>query len=87
MKKRIELYLPQTVYSEALIDRAILDYRSICMIMKKRQRGGTLCIFIKSVADLELTANEFSNYLMETRELNSSSCLFWDITIPAPRIW
>ena len=65
MKKRIELFLPQTVYSEALIDRAILDYRSICVIMKKRQRGGILSIFIKSLADLELTANEFSNYLIE----------------------
>lgn len=63
--KKIELYLPKTVYSEALIDRAILDYRSICLIKKKRQFGGTLCIFMRSVADLELTANEFSNYLIE----------------------
>lgn len=65
MKKRIELYLPTAVYSEALIDRAILDYSSICTIVKKHQHSGILCIFIKSVADLELTANEFSNYLIE----------------------
>ncbi len=65
MKRSIELYLPTAVYSEVLIDRAILDYRSICTIVKKHKRSGILCIFIKGVADLELIANEFSNYLIE----------------------
>ena len=65
MKKKIDIYLPSAVYSERLIDRAISDYRSICNIVKKKQRNGTICVFSKSLTDLELTVCEFSNYLIE----------------------
>ena len=65
MKRKIELYLPRAIYREEIIDRAIFDYRSICTILKINQHRGVLCIFKRSVTDLELTANEFSNYLIE----------------------
>ena len=65
MKKKSELFFPASIYDEVLIDRAIIDYQSICRIHKVHSNDGIVCAFVDSIAPLELTVNEFANYLIE----------------------
>ena len=56
---------PVSVYDGTLINQAIKDYGTICCISCSRKEDEIICTFSRSVADLELTALEFSNYLIE----------------------
>lgn len=65
MEKKIELYLPSAVYDERIITRAVNDYEQICKIKTTADHSGIRCVFEESIADLQLTAKEFANYLVE----------------------
>ena len=53
------------IYSPTIIQRAIQDYKDICQIRVEENTDHIVCEFVESVADIELTIYEFSNYLIE----------------------
>ena len=65
MKQNVSLFFPETIYPQSVILQAIQDYAEICRIKLRRTGGGVECVFLKSIAAPELTAMEFSNYLIE----------------------
>jgi len=65
MKQNATLFFPVTIYPQDVIQQAVKDYAEICHIELRKTEGGVECVFLKSIADLELTAREFSNYLVE----------------------
>lgn len=65
MKQNTTLFFPATIYPQDIIQQAAEDYAEICRIELHRTENGVECAFLKSIADLELTAREFSNYLVE----------------------
>lgn len=65
MKQNTTLFFPTTIYPQDVIQQAVKDYAEICRIELNTTDVGVECIFLESVADLELTAREFSNYLIE----------------------
>lgn len=65
MKQNTTLFFPATIYPQDVIQQAVKDYAEICRIEFCRTESGVECVFLKSIVDLELTAKEFSNYLVE----------------------
>lgn len=65
MKKTISLTYPRSIYADALFPRAAADYRDICRVQVRMNAAAAVCTFSDSAVDLELTAKEFSNYLIE----------------------
>ena len=65
MEKTISLTYPHSIYPNSLFSRAISDYRDICHVKSYSDNAFTVCTFSDSAVDLELTAKEFSNYLIE----------------------
>lgn len=65
MNNFVLLSFPKSIYKPELIKRAVADYREICRISTTETETETICRFFDSVADLQLTAQEFSNYLIE----------------------
>ena len=65
MKKAVSLTYPRSIYADDLFSRAVADYRDICRVKVSLNDASTVCTFSDSVVDLELTAKEFSNYLIE----------------------
>lgn len=65
MKQNTTLFFPATIYPQDIIQQAVKDYAKICRIELRKTEDGVECAFLKSVTDLELTAREFSNYLVE----------------------
>ena len=65
MKKSVLLFFSASIYPEEKVIQAISEYKGICHIKLVRKNGGFECAFFESVADLELTAMEFANYLIE----------------------
>lgn len=65
MRQHTTLFFPATIYPQDVIQQAIKDYAEICHIELLQTDTGVECLFLESVADLELTAREFSNYLVE----------------------
>lgn len=56
---------PKSVYGIKDVGRAIEDYGNICRISATETSTEIICTFSKSIADLERTVLEFSNYLIE----------------------
>ena len=54
-----------SVYSEEILERAQHDYRGICQIEYTIDGNSFVCTLQNSITDLNLTANEFFNYLVE----------------------
>lgn len=76
-KKRVSLLFPKSIYRLDTIKRGIHDYRSICTIDIKELESSYACFFSDSVADLTLTAYEFSNYVIELSNVWSGKlCLY-----------
>ena len=65
MKEILRVHYTKTIYPRWTIERAKRDYASICKIEISADASGNVCAFFDSVAPLELTAAEFSNYLIE----------------------
>ena len=65
MKLQISLAYPRSLYADDLFARAVADYAHICKVKVYTDRQSVVCTFYESVTDLELTAKEFSNYLIE----------------------
>lgn len=65
MKRSVLLFFAASIYPEETVMQAIDDYKEICHIKLIKKDGGFECVFSKSVVDLELTAKEFANYLIE----------------------
>lgn len=61
----ISIFYHANLYPENVIRAAVQQYAEICSIRVEQQENGISCIFSESIADLELTAKEFSNYLIE----------------------
>ena len=53
------------LYSEEAILRAINDYRGIAEIESRREKSSIFCRFVHTQHSLELTMNEFENYVLE----------------------
>ena len=62
---KITLSFAKKLYQRACIERAIRDYRDICTIDLEEKNTAYCCTFSKSNAELQLTAYEFANYLIE----------------------
>ena len=60
-----EIRLPKAVYSECVVQKGIEDYQKIFQISCRSDEGAYVCAISHSLADLELTAYEFMNYLIE----------------------
>lgn len=60
-----KIRLPKVIYPENVIKRAVRDYQGICQITCLLTGDAYVCTITNSKADLELTANEFMNYLVE----------------------
>lgn len=69
---KISVTFPTSVYDRRLIDRAVQDYYGICTIELTGTADYTSCSFSRSVTDLEVTALEFSNYLIELANSQAS---------------
>ena len=65
MQNEMKMRYPANVYPLDVIQRAIADYRHICLISYKISKAETVCCFRNSVTDLTRTVQEFSNYLIE----------------------
>lgn len=65
MSNKVSLFFPISIYPEKAIVAAVDDYAHICTIRIGKSKTGIECTFTNSVADLHLTAREFSNYLIE----------------------
>lgn len=63
--KSISLQFPKSVYSEEAVIAAIDAYHNICRIEFSEAKNNLLCVLSDSVTDLEITALEFCNYLIE----------------------
>ena len=63
--KSISLQFPKNVYSAESISVAINGYRDICKIEVTEDKDYIHCVLTNSVTDLEVTALEFCNYLIE----------------------
>lgn len=61
----ITVNYPASVYEKTVVEQAIADYRGICRIRLRSDGREYVCVFSRSRADLELTALEFTNYLIE----------------------
>lgn len=63
--KSISLQYPKSVYNAESVSFAIQGYRNICRIEVTEDKDHILCVLTNSVTDLEVTALEFCNYLIE----------------------
>jgi len=73
MDKTITLTFPASIYDQAVIKQAVMDYSGICRISITESRNGVSCMFSDSITDITLTAHEFSNYLIELSNTRSKS--------------
>lgn len=65
MNDTISLSFPKSIYSAAVIRRAVQDYQSICRVRVCETVRHFICTFSNSAANPALTAREFANYLIE----------------------
>lgn len=63
--KKLSLTYPKSVYNMAQVERAAQDYQGICRVAVTEDSADIICTFSRSIAGLERTALEFSNYLIE----------------------
>lgn len=68
----LSLFFSAAIYSMPQIEKGIADYQSICRIETTLKEDGVICTFSDSVADLEMTACEFANYLIELSNTRGS---------------
>ncbi len=71
MNKSITINFTASIYDFADIKKAISDYHKICKIKTVESKRSICCTFYDSVADIEITAHEFSNYLIELSNTRS----------------
>lgn len=60
------------LYSKSCIKQGLIAYKDLCDIEVRYETGQTVCRLSNSRVNLEMTAREFSNYLIEI--MNSRSC-------------
>ncbi len=65
MMDKLSVYYTGNLYPLWAIDNAREDYSDICKIVIEEAPSGTSCTFYDSIAPLDLTAAEFSNYIIE----------------------
>ena len=65
------VFFLSSIYPRELIVRAKEDYQQICCISIEDNAGGIICTFSESITDINLTAKEFSNYLIELANTRS----------------
>ncbi|WP_368043535.1 HxsD-like protein [uncultured Mitsuokella sp.] len=75
VKKSIMREYPQLLYPRSVIEQAVSDYAHICRIDLQTGPQVTICRFYDSRAPLQLTVQEFSNYLIELINKRGTSCL------------
>lgn len=61
-----------TLYSKSCIDQGITSYKNLCDIKVQYDTEQTVCRLSNGKVNLELTAMEFSNYLIEIMNSRSS---------------
>lgn len=65
MMDKLSVYYTSNLYPLWAIEDAKMDYSGICKIIIEEDTSGTTCTFCDSIAPLNLTAAEFSNYIIE----------------------
>ena len=66
---RVEFDL--AIYSESAILRAIEDYREICNIAVSKKNDLLMCEFSDCQYEPTVTAQEFSNYVIDLMNINA----------------
>lgn len=74
MKNKITQKYSLNIYPRSYIEKGILDYKNVCKIDLNCNENAIECTFYDSVADLDLTAKEFSNYLIELINSRGMTC-------------
>ena len=62
---KLSVYYTGSLYPLWALKNAGKDYGDICKIIIEEAASGTICTFCDSIAPLDLTAAEFSNYIIE----------------------
>ena len=65
MSNSIRLFLPSSIYSKKVVHLAVAHYGNICQFQLGESEDGIECLVFDSVVDLQTTAYEFANYLIE----------------------
>ena len=74
MIDKYEILFNKGIYNSLAIQRAVKDYSQICNIQVVETENSIRCIFTNSKYDLQETALEFSNYLLEILNSRCIKC-------------
>lgn len=74
MSDSIKLFLPSSIYPKKVVYMAVGAYEGICSIRLVETENGVECYLRDSVVDMQSTAYEFANYLIELSARSAVRC-------------